>query len=166
MLIVADTSPLNYLILIESAEVLPRLYGRIIIPPEVLGELRHAGSPQAVRVWCASTPQWLEVRTALTVDTTLPLDPGERAAIALAQELRADRLLIDERDGRAIAVRLGIPIAGTLAVLRDAATAGLIDLRSAFDRLKRTTFRASPTLFAEILADFEKPEGSSRQVRG
>ena len=90
---------------------------------------------------------------------TLPLDSGERAAIALAQELAADRLLIDERDGREIAARLGIPIAGTLAVLRDAATAGLLDLNSAFDRLKQTSFRASPRLFTQILEDFEAAKG-------
>jgi predicted nucleic acid-binding protein len=74
----------------------------------------------------------------------------------------ADRLLIDERDGREVAIRLGIPIAGTLAVLRDAATAGLLELKSAFDRLKQTTFRASPKLFAEILAEFEKARSSAR----
>ena len=53
MLIVADTSPLNYLILIESVHVLPSLYGRILIPPEVLGELRDAAGPQAVQGWAA-----------------------------------------------------------------------------------------------------------------
>src|SRR6476469_6351533 len=99
MLIVADTSPLNYLILLESAHVLPSLYGRILIPPEVLAELGDSSGPEAVRTWAASTPPWLEVRAALAVDLSLPLDPGERAAIALAQELTADRLLIDDRDG-------------------------------------------------------------------
>src|SRR3954451_23973109 len=118
MLIVADTSPLNYLILIEAVHVLPSLYGRILIPPEVLSELRDTAGPRAVQTWAASTPPWLEVRAALAIDMTLPLDAGERAAIALAQELTADRLLIDERDGREVAIRLGIPIAGTLAVLR------------------------------------------------
>lgn len=76
--------------------------------------------------------------------------------LALAQELRADRLLIDERDGRDVARRLGIPIAGTLAVLRDAAVAGLLDLKSALDLLRQTTFRASPKLFAQVLAEFQE----------
>jgi predicted nucleic acid-binding protein len=159
MLIVADTSPINYLVLIESVHVLPSLYGRIVIPPEVLTELRNATGSEAVRTWSASTPPWLEVKAASNIDASLPLDPGERAAIALAQELAADRLLIDERDGRAVATRLGIPIAGTLAVLRDAAMAGLIDLRPVFDRLKQTTFRASPKLFADLLAEFDKSKG-------
>ena len=156
MLIVADTSPLNYLVLIDSVYILPTLYGRILAPPEVLRELEDAAGPQIVRAWASSPPQWLEVRKAHAVDLTLPLDAGERASIALAQELAADRLLIDERDGRRVAVRLGIAVAGTLAVLRDAALAGLLDLEPALDRLRQTTFRASPGLIAQILADVRK----------
>jgi predicted nucleic acid-binding protein len=155
MLIVADTSPLNYLILVQAAHVLPQLYGQILIPPEVLRELRDAAGPVVVRSWAADVPRWLEVRRAIEVDMTLPLDEGERAALALATQLGADRLLIDEREGRRIAVRMGIPIAGTLAVIRDAALAGLLDLKGTIDHLKQTSFRASPALFDEILADFE-----------
>ena len=156
MLIVADASPLNYLVLIQAVEVLPALYGRIVAPPEVLGELRDPAGPGQVREWAEAPPPWLEVRSAAAIDASLPLDPGERAAIALALELRADRLLIDERDGRAVAARLGIPVAGTLAVLRDAAVAGHVDLATAFDRLRKTTFRASQSLFDQVLADFRK----------
>lgn len=156
MVIVADTSPLNYLILIEAVHVLPTLYGRIIIPPEVLGELGAAAAPPVVRKWTSSTPAWLEVRAARDVDQALPLDAGERAAIALAKELSADRLLIDDREGREVASRLGIPVAGTLAVLRDAATDGLIVLATALDRLRHTTFRAAPQLYDAVLSDFER----------
>ena len=159
MLIVADTSPLNYLTLIQAVHVLPDLYGRIVIPPEVLAELRDAAAPESVRSWVGTPPNWLEIIAPASIDMSLPLDPGERAAIALARELRADRLLIDERDGRDVATRLGIPIAGTLAVLRDGALAGLLDLRAALERLRQTTFRASPKLFAQVLADFEKTKG-------
>ena len=66
MLIVADTSPLNYLVLIGADPVLPGLYGRILIPPEVLWELRDDAGPQAVRDWAADPPQWLEVRAVGT----------------------------------------------------------------------------------------------------
>lgn len=41
ILVVADTSPLNYLILIEAIQVLPRLYGRIVIPTEVFREVGY-----------------------------------------------------------------------------------------------------------------------------
>src|SRR6478672_9204792 len=109
MVIVADTSPINYLILIETIDALPRLYGRVVVPPEVLDELRNASGPAVVRAWAATLPAWMQVQSALSIDATLPLGDGERAAIALAQELKADRLLIDERDGREIATRLGVP---------------------------------------------------------
>ena len=78
MLIVADTSPLNYLILIRAVHVLPGLYGRILIPPEVVSELQNAAGPQVVQTWASSVPPWLEVKAARSVDMTLPLDDGER----------------------------------------------------------------------------------------
>lgn len=156
MLIVADTSPLNYLVLIKAVHVLPALHERIVIPPEVLAELRDADGPPSVRQWAASVPAWLEVIAPTKIDSTLPLDPGELAAIALAHELRADRLLVDEREARAVAERLGIPVAGTLAVLRDAAFKGLVDLRATFDRLRETSFRAAPALFDQVLAEFDR----------
>lgn len=156
MLIVADTSPLNYLVLIDAIKVLPKLYGRIIIPRQVHDELRDADSHEQLRAWLAMKPDWLEVRFAKPIESGHLLDEGEAAAISLAQELRADRLLIDERDGRAFAMQAGIPIAGTLAVLSDAASEGLIDFKAAIEKLKRTTFRASPRLYTQVLADVEK----------
>jgi predicted nucleic acid-binding protein len=154
MLIVADTSPLNYLVLIEAVHILPALYGRIIVPPQVDEALRHADSPAMVRAWILAKPDWLETRAPQSIDVSLPRDSGEAAAIALAQELKADRLLIDERDGRRIAANLEIPLAGTLAVLVDGARAGPLDLNSAFERLHRTSFRAGPDLFAQMLAQY------------
>ncbi len=49
MIVVSDTSPLNYLILIEAERILPELYGRVIIPEEVLRELQVEGSPKKVQ---------------------------------------------------------------------------------------------------------------------
>jgi predicted nucleic acid-binding protein len=80
------------------------------------------------------------------------LGAGERAAIALAEELSADALLIDERDGRREAERCGLPVLGTLRVLADAAEHGLADLHTAFDRLRQTNFRASEQLLQSLLA--------------
>ena len=156
MLIIADTSPLSYLILIQAIDVLPRLYGQIIIPPEVFDELQSSAGPAAVREWATSPPTWLEVRAAKLIDTTLRLGAGERAAISLAGELKADRLLIDDQKGRAAALQRGIPIAGTVAVLRDAALAGLIDLKASLEKLRKTNFRASPRVYAQIIADYER----------
>jgi predicted nucleic acid-binding protein len=115
VIVVADTSPLNYLILIEHDSVLPKLYGRVIVPPEVLQELSHPDAPNAVRSWLKNTPTWLEVKApSAPPDPALGLlDPGERQAIQLAEEQRADLLLIDERKGSEEAKRRGLTTTGT-----------------------------------------------------
>ena len=97
MIVVSDTSPLNYLVLIEQVQVLPVLFGRVIVPPAVMGELQHAGAPDIVRAWAASPPPWLEIRSPATMEPLLGVGTGEAQAIRLAQELRADAVLIGER---------------------------------------------------------------------
>ena len=81
-----------------------------------------------------------------------PLGRGELEAIALAQELKADALLIDDQDGRKEAIRRHLPVLGTLRVLADAAEVQLIDLPDAVARLRQTTFRASEELFQWMLS--------------
>ena len=61
MIVVADTTPLNYLILINEVDVLPKLYGRVVIPPAVQEELTHSRAPANVTAWIAQPPSWLEV---------------------------------------------------------------------------------------------------------
>jgi hypothetical protein len=84
--IVADTSPLNYLVLIQAFDILPSLYRRVLISPAVSAELAHANTPTAVRAWISQPPQWLEVvGLKQPVDPALAhLDAGEREAISLA----------------------------------------------------------------------------------
>jgi len=104
MIVVADTSPINYLVLIGQIEALPKLYGRVLIPPSVCDELQRERTPEVVRRWVTDAPAWLEIVAPKNVlDSELMqtgLDPGERDAIELAQELGADELIIDDADGR------------------------------------------------------------------
>ena len=79
------------------------------------------------------------------------LDLGEREAIALALQLRADLVLIDERDGRMAAEACGLIVAGTLRVLAEGAAIGAVNLAEAFARLRSTTFRADPQLMELLL---------------
>ena len=154
MIVVADTSPLQYLILVEHIDVLPALYGRVIVPPEVMTELTHERTPASVRTWLASKPEWLRVQTPkgpMRPENTA-LGAGECAAIALAGELSADALLIDDRDGRREAEKRGLAVLGTLRVLADAAEQGLVELRVAFARLALTNFRADEQLIQRLLA--------------
>ncbi|MCL2646222.1 MAG: hypothetical protein FWD61_04345 [Phycisphaerales bacterium] len=106
--------------------------------------------------WAMMPPAWLDVRRP-TITVGMPaLDKGELAAITLAMELHADRLLIDEQMGRQIAQRNGIAVTGILAVIRDAAVAGLIDIQEVLPRLKRTSFRASLELYAAVFDHLNK----------
>jgi hypothetical protein len=94
----------------------------------VVRELRAAGAPAVVRIWIARPPAWLEVQPDPPPDPTLGfLDPGEAAALTLAQLLNADELLIDDWAGRAEAARRNLRVTGTLGVLADAHQAGLVD---------------------------------------
>jgi predicted nucleic acid-binding protein len=154
MIVVADTSPLNYLLQISCESVLPSLYQRVLIPPSVLDELGHPDAPKVVSEWLKDVPGWIEVRrTAGSPDAALAdLDPGEREAIQLAEEQRADLLLIDERRGRLEAKRRGLATMGTLGVLLAAAQKGLIDAVAAYQQLAtKTNFRCSPEIQESFL---------------
>jgi predicted nucleic acid-binding protein len=116
MLVIADTTPLRYLVALGQDGLLPALFGQILIPPAVADELHHPKAPAAVRAWIAAPPPWLQIRpTSLQPDAALQrLDPGEREALLLAQELRADLVLVDEREARAEAARRALSVMGTL----------------------------------------------------
>ncbi len=151
--IVSDTTPLNYLVLIEAVDILPRLYGRVLIPPAVREELNQPSTPQAVRAWLARPPSWLAVvNPTLSPDPALShLDLGEAQAIALALEHQADLLLADERDAAIAARERGLAVTGTLGVLDRAAALGWLDLPEMLARLQRTTFRSPIRLMATLL---------------
>ena len=119
MIVIADTSPISYLVLITEIDILPKLYGRVLVPPSVADELRHPRAPEAVRSWTAAPPAWFEVRaTSLAPDEELlqaDFEIGERDAILLAQDLGAD-----DMSGRREAERQHLPVTGTVGVMRAA----------------------------------------------
>jgi len=142
-LVVADTSPVFYLLSIGQIDLLPGLFGKIFVPDAVYKELSHPAAPTLVREWVATLPGWVEVVSVEALDDAalIPLGAGERAAITLALSMHADLILIDERKGTHVALNKGFEVAGTLGVLALAARRGLVDLVDSFDRLKRTNFR-------------------------
>lgn len=162
MIVISDTTPLHYLVLIRCEHVLPALFGRVIARGAVVTELRHPAAPAVVQTWAVSPPGWLEIRRPAAVDPTLLLDPGEAEAISLACELRADALLIDERRGTAIARRKGLFVTGTLGVLEIAAERKLLSLPDAISALRQTSFRTSQALLDEAIArDAARTRGAS-----
>ena len=151
MIVVSDTSPLNYLVLVDADRFLPGLFGQVAAPPAVLAELQHARTPAKVKEWAAAPPAWLQVVAPAPFVPFDRLGPGESEAIALAQQLNADVVLIDERDGSAVAKQLGLTVVGTPGVLELAAEKGLLALPAAIAELCQTTFRAQEKLLAEML---------------
>jgi hypothetical protein len=99
MIVIADATPLHYLILIHQDDLLPQLFDRVFVPPAVFDELQHANTPESVRHWMSHPPSWLKVEPLRSApDPSLNyLDPGEREAIALAEEIHADQLLVRDR---------------------------------------------------------------------
>ena len=154
-LVIADTGPVNYLILIGHIGILPAMFERVLLPSAVRDELSHSDTPELVRNWMASPPGWVEVRetTVGSADDNGELGAGESAAIALAAELHADLLLMDDRRGVAVALRKGLLVTGTMGLLTRAAKRGMLDLADAFDRLKRTNFRYRQDMMDALLAD-------------
>jgi len=158
MIVVSDTSPLNYLVLIGQEELLPKLFGRVIIPQIVFDELKGYGAPTMILEWIENLPAWVEIQqTNLIAAPSLDiLDKGERDAILLAQELSADLVLLDDRQARNAAVDLGLTITGTVGVLDKASRTGLIDLRLVLKNLQNTNFYVANELIDKLLADSQK----------
>ena len=149
--VVADTTPLNYLILIGQVELLRELFGKVMIPEAVLAELRHPKAPSAVTNWLLRLPEWLTVEKVERLDQTIQLGHGENEAISLAAERRISIVLMDERRGRSAAETRGLLPVGTLNILDLADERGLLDGVAMLDALKQTTFRAD----SELLDRFE-----------
>ena len=129
MSIVSDTSPINNLAAINHLYLLHQLYGTVIIPEAVYRELTDPNFPVASATE-VQTFDWIQTRTIS--DRTLvealrnELDIGEAEAIALAVEIQADQVLIDERRGRLVASRLNLSYTGILGILVEAKSQSLI----------------------------------------
>jgi predicted nucleic acid-binding protein len=109
-----------------------------------------------VRDWANAPPEWLRIRAPYGIVEVPGLGRGETEAIALAEELNADAILIDERDGSRIARQRGIAVVGTLAVLAKAVAQNLVDHDEIANRLSQTNFRGPMDLFGKLVDEFRK----------
>jgi predicted nucleic acid-binding protein len=163
-LVIADTGPINYLVLIGNIDLLPVLFEKVILPSAVQAELTDPDAPPSVRSWIADPPAWLEVHETLGRQfdraSVEGLDEGETAAIALAISLGADLLLMDDRKGVIVARGKGLRVTGTLGVLELAAQRGLINFAQAVNRLRRTTFRIPEALLDSLMKRHVQQEGN------
>jgi predicted nucleic acid-binding protein len=160
MIVVADTGPIHYLFLIGHIDILPALFGQVLVPTSVINiELRDQSTPEDLRKFLANTPSWLVVPKA---PTTIPsslnkLGLGEREAIALALELHANLMLSDDAAARRKAAQLGVISTGTLGLIDEAAVRGLLEFDNALDRLaNQTNFHCSPELIKRVRLEHQR----------
>lgn len=155
MIAVSNTTPLRYLIAIKQEHLLAQLFEQVVIPTAVYEELTDPRAPEAVRQSILSPPKWLEVRPAPAYDAALfalPLHRGERESIVLAEAIRCDVVLIDEQAGRSIALARNLPVSGTLGVMEQADTQGMIrDFAAVLDELIDSGFFIRPSLKRQLL---------------
>jgi predicted nucleic acid-binding protein len=158
VIVISDTSAITNLAAIQHLQLLPQLYNQVTIPEAVYRELAEVDPPVPGTLE-VQTSLWVEVRQVVNrtvverLQVEVRLDPGESEAIALALELNADLLLIDERRGRAEADRLGVRITGLLGILVEAKQKDLIvAVKPLMDTLIATSdFRVSSALYNQIL---------------
>ncbi|KJH72250.1 DUF3368 domain-containing protein [Aliterella atlantica] len=155
MIIVSDTSPICYLLLIDCIEVLQVLYKVVIIPQAVADELNALQSPPVVQNWIAQPPEWLQIQPVERLQSLEigKLDPGEQEAILLAKQLKADLVILDDKAARRIAMNQGLTVIGLLGILKDAAGTGLLELQPTFERLREVGFWVAPSLLKQLLED-------------
>lgn len=158
MIVISDTSASTNLAAVQYLQLLPQLYNQVTIPEAVYRELVDIDPPVPGTLEVQDAP-WLEVKQVVDGEVVkrlqgeVRLDSGESEAIALALELNADLLLIDERRGRAEADRLGLKITGLLGILVEAKRKNLITaVKPILDALiAMSEFRVSPALYNQIL---------------
>lgn len=152
MLVVADSSPLIYLSRVGVLHILPVLFGDIVVPTAVWNEAVE-GRPSASGIEKLRKADWLRVVDNPSAAVDLGLDPGETAAILVAESLHADLLLIDERVGRAVAQERGLAVRGTLGVLVQARQSDVLSaLKPVLEALVAEGFRIAPALIQQALA--------------
>ncbi|MGH9784027.1 MAG: DUF3368 domain-containing protein [Terriglobia bacterium] len=158
MLVVSNTSPIANLAFINRLGLLPSQFERLWIPEAVRSELDRIPAPAAkASIEQMSQTGWLKSRPienlSLAAVLGKELDRGEAEAIALSIEMKADLLLIDEREGRIVARQAGLRVRGVLGILLRAKAKGEISsVKTEIEALRnRAGFFVAPRLEAEIL---------------
>jgi predicted nucleic acid-binding protein len=155
MIVVSDTSPICYLLLIDQISILQELYDVVVIPQAVADELNASESPPVVQNWIAKPPDWLQIQIVgiSSMSGLEKLDPGEQEAILLTEQIEAELIILDDKAARQIASERGLKIIGLLGIVKDAAQFGLLDLRVTFESLKKAGFWVAPSLLERLLRE-------------
>ncbi len=156
MIIVSDTSPVSNLLIIGELDILSQLFGEIIIPPKVFEEIQKLENFD-IDIKEIRNSNWIKIvipsDIRLVQELNENLDEGESEAIALAKELNAEFILIDEKQGRKVAERLGITVIGLLGILLKAKEKRAVErVMPLLDALRKDAgFWISDVLYHDIL---------------
>ena len=131
--------------------MLAQLAEKTVLPVSVQAELVDRAAPEAVRAWAAAPPAWVEIRAATQTVEARDISPADREAIALAKELDAAVLLMDDRHARRCAAALGVVTMGTVGLLEVAAARDLVALPVALEKLRGTSCFLSEDLIENAL---------------
>jgi predicted nucleic acid-binding protein len=171
MTVVSNMSPLHYLILIDCIHILPMLYGRVFTPPAVIDEMTAPKTPEVVRRWAESPPEWLLVLAPAHVEDIPRLGQGkrgagEKAAIALARELGADVLFIDDKRGIQEAQKRGLKPVRMLTLIDRAAELGFIEkLPEVLERLFNSTPFYAGKEVLKVAAEMKRRDQERKQAQ-
>lgn len=152
--VVVNAAPIISLALVGHLALLKELYGSVLIPPAVQAEVL-AGGARDVGVSELQEASWIRtapLQDSRRADLLSDLDRGQAEVIALAQELDADLVIIDERLGRRHVRRLGLTLTGTLGVLLRAKEQKLISaIAPLIDKLQQDGIRLGQGVVSEAL---------------
>lgn len=156
MIVVSNTTPLIGLAVIQRFDLLSHLFGKIHIAQAVYDEAVTHGREEGGAKREVSTANWIErhtIQDASIVNALLDeLDLGEAETIALAQQLNANWVLMDERKGRRKLSQLGLPKIGTVGILLKAKQVGLLSvIRPDIEQLRQQGFSISQTVIDAVL---------------
>ena len=137
MRVVSNTSPILNLAIVDRLHLLREQLGEVLVSPKVIEELRlDEMLPGSAVIKQTAADGWLQMHIvsdlALVRALSRDLDTGEAEAIALAQQIKADLLLLDERDATRVATALTLKVTGLIGVLLRARNGGRL---SSFDQV-------------------------------
>jgi predicted nucleic acid-binding protein len=156
VIVVSDASPLITLAGVGQLHLLHALYGEVLIPSAIWDEVVHDGRPGVQDVLSATWIRIVQVaQDSYLMALQTDLDDGEAEALALAADVKADVVLLDERRGREVALWMGFRVIGAAGVLVQAKAHGLLaEIRPVLDEmLKVTQFRLARHLYDALLRD-------------
>ncbi len=161
MLVISDTSPITNLLKVNRLNLLKDVFGSVIIPDQVNRELL-AWKEGGADISSYQDAGWIEVakpcNNQLFKELQIHLDIGEAEAIALAKEMKAEFLLIDERKGRKIARSLNLNAVGLIGVLLEAKRRGFVEkVAPILDELRSNAgFWISDAFYNQVLSKAEE----------